>query len=112
METTELHAIAERELKRILATAKSRNIDVTGTVQDGRITMRGVTTLTITPMSANAFRVREDQQNLLAGQTRVTNQPSRWSESGPPHSLEEIRSIGDRWLASESNLSRLPGNAA
>jgi hypothetical protein len=109
METADTQQIAERELERILASATSRNIDAKGAARDGRFTVFGFTTLIITVESANAFRIREDQGNHPAAvQTRVTNQPPRWSDLDPPSSPDQMRSIAERWLTGEAKLARLP----
>jgi hypothetical protein len=109
MEVVDTQQIAERELERILALAKSRDIDVRGAAHDGGYMVSGITTLIITVAGANAFRIRQDQGNHPGGtQTYVTNQPPRWGESGPPWSLDEMHSKEDQWLIGEAHLARLP----
>jgi hypothetical protein len=109
MEAMDTQQIAEREFERILGSATSLNIDVKGSARDSRIRVSGFTTLIITVMSANAFRIREDQGNHPGGvQTRVTYEPPRWGDSDPPTSLDQMRSIAERWLTGEGKLARLP----
>jgi hypothetical protein len=109
MEAMDTQQIAERELERILGSATSLNIDVKGSTRDSRIRVSGFTTLIITVMSENAFRIREDQGNHSGGvQTRVTSEPPRWGDSDPPSSLDQMRSIAERWLTGEGKLARLP----
>jgi hypothetical protein len=109
METADRQRIAERELDQILAAANSQGVKVTGTASDGRITVRGVTTLIITVLGTDAFGVREDQGNHPGGvQTRVTSQPPRWGDSDRPSTLDQMRSIAERWLTGEAKLARLP----